>query len=191
LRRPHIPPATPDKNFGDLGYLDFRPGWRIRVVVPILRSGGYVVPLTARKDGDAMSVQSAADFLGYETDYYLVSAGPASGVRISFRQAEAVIQGKTSRPSVPLLQLFNRPTDVNLVRLVHLERESKSDHDVVLLAADDEGTLDKLTAEVRSNDSEMCKSLQTVGCTWVPAGVAVIPEEKSRTDDRMEWVPVK
>jgi hypothetical protein len=62
---------------------------------------------------------------------------------------------------------------------------------MVLLAASDEDTLDKLTAAVTANDPTMGESPEKGMCLWVPAGVAVIPEEKIRVDGRIQWRPVK
>jgi len=89
------------------------------------------------------------------------------------------------------LQLFSLPSHVKFARLVYLIRESKADHDMVLLAVADESTLEKLTAAVTANDSTMCKSSAQVTCVWIPTGVAVVPEKKMRIDGRIQWKPVK
>src|SRR5690349_17033639 len=67
----HQRPALPNPpNIGEVGYLDLKAGWRLRVVVPIVRTGGYIVPMTTKVEGHTISVTAGKDFLGYETDYY-------------------------------------------------------------------------------------------------------------------------
>jgi len=184
--------ATPDDTIDNLkSYVDLRAGWRVRVVVPILRSGGFIPIPMDTLEGQANSVAAGADFIGYETEYYAVRPRDDSGIRITFTRAEAVEQGKTSSRTRPMLPLFNLSPGVKFVRLVYLIRESKADHNMMLLAAADESTLDKLTTGMTLNNSQVCKSSVEVMCIDVPAGVAVVAEEKVRIDGRVQWKPVR
>lgn len=174
------------------GYVDLKAGWRLRVVVPILRSGGYIVPMTVeREEGRTISVRAGADFVGYETEYYDVKPRHGSGTTISFRDAEAVEEGKSSRRQRPLLQLFDLPPKIKFVRLIYLIRESKSDHNMVIVGATGKNTLAKLTVGVSSNESAMCNSSEKVACIFVPAGIAVVPEERIRIDGKTDWRPAR
>jgi hypothetical protein len=184
--------ATPDNVVGNLErYVDLRAGWRVRVVVPILRSGGFIATTTTPLQGQPNSLSTGADFIGYETEYYAVRPRDGSGIRIAFTRAEAVEQGKTSRRTRPMLQLFSLFPGARFVRLVYLIRESQADHNMTLLAVTDESTLDKLTTGVMLNDLRICKSSVDILCIEVPVGVAVIPEEKMRIDGRVQWRPVR
>lgn len=188
--RAPVQPAAPSPNFGERGYVDLKAGWRLRVVVPILRSGGYIVPMTSRVEGNTVSVSTGKDFIGYETEYYAVRPRGKTGVSLHFSEAEAVEEGKASRRTQPMIQLFSLPPDVKFVRLVYLIRVSKADHDMVLLAASHESTLNRLTAEISANDSAACKSSAEAACVRVPPGIAVVPEQRRLVDGRMLWGPV-
>jgi hypothetical protein len=191
VRRLPIPTETPQKSGDTLDYTDLRAGWRVRVVVPILRSGGYIVPMTTQAEGNTISVYAGKDFIGYETDYYAVKSVNNSGEKIVLRGATAVVQGKKSERTAPALQLFNFPPNLRFVRIVYLVRESKSDHDMVLLAAADESTLYKQTVAVMSSGSQTCKSSADQMCVRVPAGIGLVLEKKMRVAGRNQWIPVK
>ena len=188
VRHPVAPPATTGSNdAADLTYDDLRAGWRVRVTVPILSSGGYV---PATPQGDTRSDSVGKDFIGYETDYYFVKPQRDLGIRLTFSRADVVENGITSRRNRPRLDLLDLPPTVRFARLVYLIRESAADHDMELLAAADKNTLDHLTAAVVSNDFRMCESSLKVTCVKVPAGVAVVPEHKAQVDGHMQWEPI-
>ena len=185
------PVQSPDPLVENPDYVELKAGWRIRVVVPILRSGGYIVPMTPRVDGNSIVPTTGKEFIGYETDYYEVRPREGSGVRVAFIKAEAVEQGNTSKKERPILDLFSSSAGFRFVRMVYLVRESKADHDVVLVAAADREAINGLTAGVASNNSEGCQSSAQTACTVVPAGVAVIPEQRARVDGHMEWISAR
>jgi hypothetical protein len=91
--------------------------------------------MATRSEGNTISVYAGKDFIGYETDYYAVRPMNNSGVKIVLRGVKAVVQEKKSERTTPALRLFNFPPNLKFVRIVYLVRESKSDHDMVLLAA--------------------------------------------------------
>jgi hypothetical protein len=173
-------------------YIDLRAGWRVRVVVPILRSGGYIVPMKTRQEGKSVSVYTGTDFIGYETDDYVVRAlRNGVGVRIVFKRAASTIEGKTSKRAVPSLQLFNFSSELQLVRIVYLIRESRSDHDMVILAAADAGVLRKSTEGTISGAAGECNSESRLFCVQIPSGIGLSLERESRANGQKEWVPVR
>jgi hypothetical protein len=175
-----------------LDYVDFNAKWRIRVVVPILRIPGYIVPTTAATTGGHILEFSAdKEYVGYETDYYSVLPRRTTGVRLKFASAEDVIDGKTSLRTKPRRQMLNLPPDIKYIRLVHLIRESGSDHNMVIVGAINQNTLALLTANVISSDWRMCSSSGEITCIPVPQGIAVVPEEKTQVNGRAQWRPVR
>jgi len=181
-------PAPPNPpNIGELGYLDLKAGWRLRVVVPIVRTGGYIVPMITKLEGHTISVTAGKDLLGYETDYYDVQSSIGSAVTIKFRRAVAVIQGKKSKPKQPALALFNLPPHDGFIRIVYLIRASRYDHDMVVLTSTDENVLRDLTVKTMSNGADACQTSSSSICVQIPAGVAVIPEEKVREAGKDQW----
>src|SRR5579862_2254437 len=111
-RAPAQPPVRP----ADAGFIDLEPGWRLRVVVPILKSGGYRLDLgQTQTSGNTVSL-SASDFLGYEVAYYAVV--PRGGPQ--FITAEVTHDGQTAPQPRPLVRWFELPRGVRHVRLIYL-----------------------------------------------------------------------
>jgi hypothetical protein len=86
-------------------YMDLEPEWKLRIVVPLLKSGGFRPAVTAQQtDGNTISM-SADDLLGYEVSHYVANGKSASRVRLAFVSAEATREGKTvpeaHAPSLP------------------------------------------------------------------------------------------
>ena len=74
--------------FVDRSYVDLQPGWRIKVVTPILTGGGYKVQMEAVKAANgAVQMQTSSDFVGYEVDYYSADAN-GKGMTVRFLSAE-------------------------------------------------------------------------------------------------------
>lgn len=177
------PETSPIRN---LAYIDLQPGWRIRVVAPILKSGGYKVQLEeVRNQNGTITMTTGKDFEGYETDYYEVR-GANDLLNISFRSGEVRSNdGSRHNTSHPLVSLFDVPKDAHYVRLLFLTRRSDRDHDQAVLTASSAQQLDLLTNQVQSNPVENCENHSETICIWVPAGVAVRAEKKRGR----EWVP--
>lgn len=189
------PPAGADRT-----YIDLQPGWRLFVITPILRSGGYVVQSArtvteAGSDGRSLNitVEAGPDFLGLERSYYSVDprnardAERSAGVRVRFQSAEKVVDGKTAAQQKPMVQLFNIPRRARYVRLLYLVRSSQADHNMAVLAAADPARLAELTAEVRRDPRTKCRESDKGYCSWIPAGIAVRPE--MRRTGLGDWVP--
>lgn len=182
-------PSTlpPEGTIVQRDYVDLKPGWRLRVVVPITRSGSYIA--VSKEPSEGGDARVSADFLGYERSYYSVKARDGAGVRIDFIKAQLWEKGKFhSRPKT-LLALLDPVANVGYVRLVYLIRASQADHNMALVAAPDPKALDALTKEVTS--SAVCESVSGGICAWVPAGVAVTPEEELVVVGKKQWLPAR
>jgi hypothetical protein len=173
-------------------FITLQSGWRLRVVTPILKSGGY--QLHAAKpveQGNTVTLEAGSDFTGYETAYYLVA--PATGDRISleFTSAEVTKDGKTSPQPNPLVPLFQDRKPIRYIRLVYLKRSSRSDHDMAVIGAQRPDLLESLTGEVENGGNENCRTEKRVFCSWIPAGIAVRPEILKHVDGEPRWVPAR
>src|ERR1035438_2363086 len=110
-------------------YIDLEPGWRLRVVTPILKSGGYrLKPTGETSGGNTVTLSVGDDFLGYEVAYYAVKA--RNGVE--FVSAETTRDGRTTPQPQPVAHLFQLPRGVRHVRLIYLVRVSQADHDMAV-----------------------------------------------------------
>lgn len=154
-------------------YLDLAPGQTLRVITPLLRSGGLQLagagrPVESGAGQLEVTVDTKGEFLGYEESLYTVSVG----LRITCTRVETVIDGVRTAQAAPRVPLFRLPRRSRHVRLLYLLRSSQADHNMAILAAPDPTVLERLTAAVRANPESGCQAPQ---CVWVPAGMAVRP----------------
>jgi hypothetical protein len=170
------------------GYIDLEPGWRLRVVTPILKSGGYRPEFSDETiGGNTITLSAGNDFLGYEVAYYTVKA--RNGVR--FLSAETTRDGRTTPQPRPMAHLFQLPHGVRHVRLIFLARLSQADHNMAVAAAKDIDALEAITRGVLANPSEACHVGVGAFCAWIPAGIAVVPQLRKMVDGAVQWVPAR
>jgi hypothetical protein len=134
LRRPpHFTSGgSAEKSVRD--YVDLRPGWRIQVVTPVLKSGGYMPQITeTSREGSDITFTTSDDLVGYETSYYAVKERNGSGVQIVFTSAWVTENGKTNRRPRPIVPIFELPDSTRFVRLIYTIRVSQSDHDTAIV----------------------------------------------------------
>ena len=185
----HAPaPSTAAAQRTDSSYIDLEPGWRLRVVTPILKSGGYRLRVTGETAGNApMALCAGDDFLGYEVAFYAVGTRSV----LEFQSAEIIRDGKSTPRPVPIADLFHLPRAVRHVRLIYLVRNSQADHDMALAAAKDIDDLESLTHRVQANTADACGNARDIFCVWIPAGIAVVPEARKTINRTIEWVPTR
>jgi len=167
-------------------YIDIEPGWRLRVVAPILKSGSFDMHIKEqRQENGVVVLKTGEDFEGYETDFYTVaSKGDGLNVRLSSARITRPDK-KEMRPLRPLDSILDLPGDTQSLRLLFLARESESDHDQAVLTATSAQDMDAITNAVLEHPIENCRSQAQATCAWVPRGIVIRPEKKSgRT-----WVP--
>ena len=185
VRKPHEDMGA----FVDKSYIDLEAGWRVRVVTPILSSGKFKMqPKEFQAEAKTVTLQTGGEFLGYETDYYAVSARNGNGVVVRFGASEFTSNGKSSKRSQPLVPLFDLPETVRYVRLLFLTRVSRAEHDQAILGSSSLTGLDVLKKRVEESPAENCKPRPEGICSWVPAGIAVQPEKRTTTRGKA-WIP--
>lgn len=94
---------------------------------------------------------------------------------------------ETARPH-PIVPLFQLPRNDSFVHILHLAWGNRGDHDAAVLAANSRSLLDVFTKKVQFHPGE-CGNAQSVYCSWIPAGVAVVPEDRKRNGASEEWAP--
>ena len=183
-------PKWPQSTFTDRSYVDLQPGWRLKVVVPVIESGGYKVRTEGIHNNDGtVSLRMEPGLLGYETDYFEVNAAGGVNPPVSFTLAEftSIDHKKTTKPK-PVISLFSLPDNLGYARLLFLTRVSENDHDQAILAASSLATLDALTSKVESNPSPHCTTQPESVCLWIPEGIAVQPEKRDPKNNKV-WIP--
>jgi hypothetical protein len=160
----------------DSSFLDLKGGQRLKVVVPLLKAGQSGLTLTAGQTAkDGSLVLSADGLAGYQSSYYAVVGRRDGTVRLRFQSAETTKDGvKTALSKAPELP-FALPERREHIRLIYLVRQSRSDHNMAIVASKNVLAMNSLTQALKM-DPNVCKTVGRVFCSWVPAGVAVRAE---------------
>lgn len=127
-------------------FLDLVSGWRLRIVVPILKNGQAFPDLrVVAADGKDLSL-SSSDFVGHETQIFQVSG--RERLRVRLVTSELNVNGLTEEEREPLREVLRPPRFAAYMRLLYLQRVSTSDHDMAVLAAKSMTKLERLTRSV-------------------------------------------
>jgi hypothetical protein len=170
-------------------YLDIQSGWRLTVVTPILKSGGYVLKTPDKPtSGNGFTPSAGTDFVGYEVANYGVKGQRRGRVRVEFNSAEVTQQGKTQPQPESIAPLFQVARRANYLRLIYLIRITQADHNMAVVAARNIDALDSLTRQVQTNPADGCKVNQRASCVWIPEGIAVRAEVLKTVDGVEKWV---
>lgn len=174
-RRAISVPATSAATISDNSYLDLQPGWTLRIVVPLLKSGSTGQDSAVIETrGNNLTVRSK-ELIGYETSLYTVERA-RNGVRVEFLSAEVTREAKTTpQPNAPALP-FALPERAGHIRLIYLVRVSQADHNMAIVSAKHLEKLNDFTSRLRTHP-EVCRTAGEISCTWVPQGIAVRPEQ--------------
>jgi hypothetical protein len=184
-----IAKGAPALRSQDDTFLDLKPGYRLRVITPLTRSGSFRVataPAAATKPGETITLRASDDFIGYETAYYSVD-GAGNRLRVPLVSVEQMVDGKPGPAAKPLVRLFELPRGTRYARLIYLIRQSAADHDMAFLGADSLEHLDQLTLAVRA-DGTTCVRARGLQCSWIPNGLAVRAEVQGTNG---EWQPAR
>jgi hypothetical protein len=151
-RNVHVP-ASASIPAADNSYVDLESGWRLSIVVPLVKSGGY------------------------EISQYAITGRSNGAVRLKFTSAEITKDGKTVLDPTPPALPFTLPRGSEHIRLIYLVRASQADHNMAVAASKRLDALNVFTKQLNKNP-DVCKTSDEVSCAWVPAGVAVRPEPR-------------
>jgi hypothetical protein len=159
-------------------YTDLKPGQRVTVVTPILKSGGFLVRSAESKveaapgAGLNVTMKMDEDFQGYETAVYQLDARS----RVRLLEASVSKGGVVTPQTKSIAPRLNVPAKMRYVRLLYTLRVSAADHNMAVLAAANAKRLTSLTERVQSDPAGACRSSAKEYCEWVPAGIAVRPD---------------
>ena len=164
------------------GYLDLRPGYRIRVTRPLLREGAApdAAALSDRLDVEAaeglnltITVETSEDLIGFERAWYAVLPR-AAGAEIQALTATQHIDGETMEFERPSRADFPFDPSAGYFRLLFLSRmEESPSNDILALGAPTPAALEARYERVR-DDPERCAS-EPGFCIRAPRDVAFLP----------------
>jgi hypothetical protein len=175
-RNVHVP-ASASIPAADNSYVDLESGWRLSIVVPLVKSGGTRPTLSPQQNAGNTISLSAGDLTGYEISQYAITGRSNGAVRLKFTSAEITKDGKTVLDPTPPALPFTLPRGSEHIRLIYLVRASQADHNMAVAASKRLDALNVFTKQLNKNP-DVCKTSDEVSCAWVPAGVAVRPEPR-------------
>jgi hypothetical protein len=156
-------------------YIDLVPGGRLRIIVPLLTSGGYRATTGAEQTSGNTMVMSVRNLTGYEISHYSIEDAGRARVRLRFASADMTKDGQTVHETRAPTLPFPLPARSLHVRLIYLVRNSASDHNMAIAASKRMDALNEFTERLKT-DPSACGKPGDVFCSWVPAGIAVRPE---------------
>ena len=174
----------------------------MRVITPVLTEEGHPAKTTPVQEQSAaagadacqlpgctiaIAMYAPANLIGYEVSLYDVKPLRRGGVLLVFRSAEIHTNEHLTHSRQPINPLFQFAKENRWVRILHLERGTQ-DHNSAILAANSRDALESLTRRVESDPSG-CQLRPDARCSWIPAGIAAIPESWSGDDGQGQWKP--
>ncbi len=161
------------------------------MVAPVTRSGTYTVTTATQpqQQGQAISLKSSDDLIGYETASWALIARRGGGVALKLNSADLTRDGKTTSEAEPTRAMIHVPQYARFLRVFYLTRKSASDHDMAILGAGRFDQLDPLTVKLRSTPTEACANQprERIYCEWIPTGMAVRPEMQKVVNGEPRW----
>lgn len=182
------PPPIPTETTRE--YIDLEPGWRLRIVAPVTKSGSTDVGvLTEQRQGNVITLKTSADLIGFETAFWSIIARPGGGISIRLASAELTVEGKPSPIEKPTRALVHVPHSARYVRAFYLTRKSDADHNMALAGAARIEQLEAFTRAFHESPNEACADYarQRHYCEWIPAGMAVRPEAPKIVNGITQW----
>jgi hypothetical protein len=158
----------------DNSYEDLKTGSTLKIVMPLLKSGGFHASLHAQQTNSNTITLTADDLLGYITSKYAIT-GKNGMLRLKFLLAQQTKDGQTLPLAAPPVLPFDLPRTPQHIRLIYLVRSSQADHNMAIAASKSLDTLDAFTRRLL-RDPASCKAAHDTFCSWVPSGIAVRPE---------------
>jgi hypothetical protein len=183
----HPVPLPPAPVVRGPAFAELEAGWRVRVVTPLLKSGGFLLKATEQQEeGNTITLRAGDEFQGYETAIYGVGAHKKGGVQIALTEVTMNRNGQLTHPAKSFAPRLRQPARLRHVRLLYMLKVSDADHNMAVLAAADSVRLAALTQRVQAAPATECRVSRNEYCEWIPAGVAVRAERQRGA----AWVPV-
>jgi len=180
-------------NYERSGAINLEPGFRLKVVAPLLQSGFKEVKIVQAPKSDGGALAFTAEGLdGYETAYYAVQPRDGGGIQFVLSSVEQNRMSVISHPDKPTGFQFQLVPDARYFRLMFLRRASIADRDISLLGAPEWGPmLDSArrfdTVPGAVND---CGQVPGLACVALTKQTAILAEIGIEANGRMVYLPV-
>ncbi|MFN0103182.1 MAG: hypothetical protein ACKV2U_13965 [Bryobacteraceae bacterium] len=179
------PPASLS---GAPSFIQLEAGWRVRVITPMLKSGGFLLKSAGpQEEGGTITLRAGDEFQGFETAIYAAGKHKRSGVAITLAEVTFNRNGELTHPAKSFAPRLRIPGRLGHVRLLFTRKVSEADHNMAVLAAANPPRLAALTQRVQAAPETACRNNRNEYCEWIPAGVAVRAERSAGAG----WVAVR
>ena len=180
-------------NYERSGAINLEPGFRLKVVAPLLQPGFKEVKIVQSPGAKGGGLEFTAEGLdGYETSYYAVEPRLGGGVQFALSSVEQNRMNVITHPDAPSGFQFFLPPDARYFRLMFLRRASTADRDISLLGAPEWGLMldsaqrfDTIAGAV--ND---CEKVPGLACIALTKQTAILAEIGIQANGRLVYLPV-
>jgi hypothetical protein len=180
-------------NYERTGAINLEPGFRLKVVAPLLQPGFKEVELVQLPNSSGSPLQFTAEGLdGFETAYYAVQPLDGGGVQFVLSSVEQNRIGVITRPDAPAGFQFHLGPDARYFRLMFLSRISIADRDLSLLGAPEWGLLlnSARRMETIAGAAGDCDRVHGLACVALTKQVAITAEIGIEANGRLVYLPV-
>jgi hypothetical protein len=180
-------------NYERSGAINLEPGFRLKVVAPLLQPGLKEVKLAQSPNAAGGPLSFTAEGLdGYETAYYAVKARDGGGVEFILDSVEQNRMNVITHPDTPVGFRFQLAPEARYFRLMFLRRASLADRDISLLGAPEWGLMldsaqrfDTIPGAV-----DDCGRVPGLACIALSKQTAILAEAGIEAQGGTVYVPV-
>ena len=180
-------------NYQNSASLDLDENFRLKTVSPLLAPGVKEVKIEAviPDTPGPIVVKSTPGLEGFETSYYELQPVPGGGIRAALTSVEQTRNGKSTAATKPAGFSLELPPAARHLRLVSMHADTRTIHDIVLLAAESYAALDAATHRLESNDDvpASCRAEREAFCLLVPKLSIIASQLRVTANGKTVYVP--
>ena len=180
-------------NYERTGAINLEPGFRLKVVAPLLQPGVREVKIVQSAGANGGPLEFTAEGLdGYETSYYAVQPREGGGVQFALSSVEQNRMNVITHPDEPAGFHFHLVSNARYFRLMFLRRASIADRDISLLGAPEWGLmLDSAQRfDTVAGAVDDCGKVPRLACIALTKQTAILAEAGIEANGQTVYLPV-
>jgi hypothetical protein len=180
-------------NYQNSASLDLDENFRLKTVSPLLATGVKDVKIEAviPDTPGVIAVKPTPGLEGFETSYYDLQPVPGGGIHPAVTSVEQTRNGKTMTAPKPTGFSLELPPAAGHLRLVSMHADTRTIHDIVLLAAESYAALDAATHRLESSEDvpALCRAEREAFCLLVPKLSIIASQLRVTANGKAVYVP--
>ena len=175
------------------GAVTLEPGFRLKVVAPMLKAGYSDIKTSTSPNSKAGSLEMNVEGLaGFETAYYDVRPRSGGGVEFKLTSVEQNRITNITHPAAPSAFQFDIAPDIRNFRLLFLRRLSLADRDISLLGGRSWNVLLSSAQRFDTVPGSVSECTTTPGlqCVAVTSRTAILSEVGVTLNGKPAFVPI-